>query len=305
MTDEELLLGFEAWQRRQGRARRTVESHRQRLGEFLEFSRGRRLAPAFWREEHLAEFDRCLRQRGASPKTRQSLLQSLRSWLRWAVRQGLLLHDPTRDLVLPNLPPNPRPTLTVRDLERLLANPDPDTWLGLRDLAVLETLYGTGLRLSECVALNLEDLDFTRRVLTVRQGKNGEARSQPIGDHLAGVLARYLEECRPRARPCAAERALFLSRRGSRLLLGGYGNRVHKRARQAGLKSFGPHQLRHAFATHLLEGGAELHQVQALLGHRCLVSTTLYTHVLEEELLEEYRRTHPRARRKRRRRIDL
>lgn len=301
MTADELVLGFEGWLRTRGRAARTLATRRYNLREFLAFASERKLAPVFWREEHLAEFVRCLERRGASPKARKLQLEAVRLLVRWAVRQGHLFHDPTRDLVLRTLPPAPRACLTVGDVERLLASPDPATPLGLRDLAVLETLYGTGLRLAECTALDLSDLDFARRVLVVRAGKNGEPRVQPVEDRLAAVLLRWLEEGRPRFATQPSEPALFLGQRGRRLGSSCYGVIIAQHARQVGLKPFGPHQFRHAFATHLLEGGASLREVQALLGHRCLVSTAVYTHVLEDELIAEYRRTHPRARRRRRR----
>lgn len=177
---------------------------------------------------------------------------------------------------------------------------DPETLLGLRDRAVLETLYGTGVRRGECAALDLQDLDLARRVLLVRKAKNGEPREQPLGDHLAAVLVRYLEECRPELGPRPGEQALFLNRHGRRLDFETYSNLVHRNTRRAGLRPLSPHDFRHAFATHVLEGGAEMREVQALLGHRCLVATAVYTHVITDDLIREYRRTHPRARRKRR-----
>lgn len=300
MTAAQLLRLYCESLRLRGRSPRTVRSYSARLKVFLAFSKSRRLAPAFWREEHLAAFARSLEERGASPRNRRDHLMSLSTMLRWAHRKGHLLVDLTRDLVLPALSSPRRGAISVGEMEQLLAAPDPGTWLGLRDLAVLETLYGTGLRRGECARLELRDLDLSRRLLLVRQSKNGDDREQPVGDHLAAVLTRYLEECRPALRPHVGEQALFLNRSGRHLDFQTYSELVNRNVRRAGLRAMSPHDFRHAFATHLLEGGAEMRHVQALLGHRCLVATAVYTHVIEEDLLREYRRTHPRARRKRR-----
>jgi site-specific recombinase XerD len=248
VTAARLLRAFCDWLRLRGRAARTVRGYTERLQPFLVYSRKRGLAPAFWREEHLAEFVRVLRDRGASERTLYGRLSTLRQWLRWAYRKGHLLTDLTRDLVVPSQPAPRRGAISVDEMEKLLAAPDPETLLGLRDLAVLETLYGTGIRRGECAVLELRDLDLPRRILLVRQAKNGETREQPIGDYLAGVLTRYLEQCRQELRPHAGEQALFLNLRGGkRLDFHTYSDLVNRNARRAGLRRLSPHDFRHAW----------------------------------------------------------
>ncbi len=278
-----------------GRAEETVRRIGQDLFGFAAFCA--QLAPSEVELEHLVAYRRALARRLAEGTVTLRLVR-VRGLLRWAYRANLLLLDPSRELRLRNVPRNLVRVLTPRELAPLFDQPDPRTVLGLRDLAVLETLYGTGLRRAECLALDLADLDFTEHHLRVRRGKGKRARVLPLGAHLEGVLAAYLEHARPELERSKANKALFLSQGGGRLSSSVLDDLVRRSARRAGLGRLSPHGLRHAFATHLLEGGAELPHLKALLGHRSLATTEIYTRVRPGELLGLVRRYHPRGRRR-------
>ena len=223
----------------------------------------------------------------------------LAPFFRWAARRELVLWNPAEDLKSPRFSRPQRRVLNQAETLQLLAQPDPATPYGARDAAILEVFYGTGLRLAENRALDISDVDLARRQLVVREGKGGIPRLMPIGNHLAGVLGRYLEHTRPQLVKAKSTPALWLNNQGQRF--SGLVTTVREHAQAAGFTGVSAHTLRHAFATHLLEGGASVRMVQVLLGHRCLQATQIYTHLVPQELLREFRRTHPRARRKRRR----
>lgn len=220
----------------------------------------------------------------------------VRSFLTWLYQRELILCDLSHGWVLRRPPDPARRVPTVDEVSRLLLVPNVGKLLGLRDKTLLEILYGTGIRARECYALNLDSVDLKLSRL-VFSGKGGKVRSVPMGLCLRQCLQRYLE-IRDNFGPPPEERALLLNSHGRRLALGHLGGIVRATAKTAGLETLSPHALRHAFATHLLEAGADLAYIQALLGHRAMTSTAIYTRVRPLELLREHRRTHPRARRK-------
>lgn len=232
---------------------------------------------------------------GARPRTTARLLSSLRRFYRWQRREGLIDIDPTADVALPQvgrLLPKP---LGEQAVERLLDAPDPDTALGLRDKAMLELLYGSGLRVSELISLCLDQIDLYQGVVRVH-GKGGKSRLVPMGECALDWLQRYLDESRPtllRQRLCSA---LFVTSRGSAMTRQAFWYRVRNLAVQAGFEaSVSPHTLRHTFATHLLNHGADLRAVQLLLGHDNLSATQIYTHVALQRLQDLHREHHPRG----------
>ncbi len=222
---------------------------------------------------------------------------AVRSFHRFLVREGEAAQDPSGAVVRPRLPRSlPRP-LPVDEVLRLLSEPQEDTPAGLRDRAVLETLYGAGIRVSELTGLDVDDVDLEEGSARVF-GKGGKERDVPLGTYACQALAAYLTRSRPVLAVGRSRGALFLSQRGGRLSRQACGRLVAEYARRAGIRTrVTPHTLRHSFATHLLEGGADVRVVQELLGHASVATTQVYTLVTEEHLREVYFTTHPRARR--------
>jgi integrase/recombinase XerD len=255
------------------------------------------------REEHLVSYARELRtvegKRGriATISTQRSFLSTVRGFFAYLERRALILRDPSRELVMPNAERLPRAVPSEAQVRRLLQAPFPGSPRGLRDRAILEVLYGTGLRVSECVRLDVVDLDLAEGTLLVRDGKGKKDRIVPVGGRAALALELYLREARSCFRKSSQERALFVSTLGGRLTRGAVEARV--RALQKSIASpvwISPHVLRHACATHLLKGGADIRHVQELLGHKRLETTALYTRVNVKDLAEVLARAHPRER---------
>jgi integrase/recombinase XerD len=223
-------------------------------------------------------------------------LSSVRSLHRFLVRDGDLSRDPAVGVVRPKLPRSlPRP-LSVEDVDRLLAVGSDATAKDMRDRAVLETLYGAGLRVSELVGLDVDDLDLEEGSVRVL-GKGSKEREVPLGRCACAAIAAYLTRARPQLATPRSRSALFLNQRGGRLTRQGAATILKGRVRLAGIgKRVTPHTLRHSYATHLLEGGADVRVVQELLGHASVATTQIYTLVTKEHLREVYFTAHPRAR---------
>jgi integrase/recombinase XerD len=222
----------------------------------------------------------------------------------WLAKTRVIFPNPAEAIELPSvtaaLPPRP---LTHRQVERILGRIDLCDPLGLRDRAIIETLYSTGIRHGELRALDVDDVDATVGLLCIRHGKGGKGRIVPIGDRAVHWLERYLTEVRPRHLLCPDEKAMFLSVEGGRLC----DERINERLKRLGMKQHRRvHLFRHTVATVMLERGADLRYVQELLGHRQITTTTVYTRVSIDALKKVHQRTHPaeRARPKRRRRRD-
>lgn len=235
-----------------------------------------------------------LQQRGLAPSSIARKLAALRSFYSYLVRRDVLPRHPLRGVGTPKQPHRLPRYLTVEETVALLQAPDTTTAQGLRDRAILELLYASGLRGGELVRLNVGDVDWGRRELRVH-GKGDKMRIALVGRPALQALQRYLYEGRPQlANKERASKALFLNRFGGRLSSRSVRSLVTRHARQAGLdESISPHTLRHTFATHLLEGGADLRTVQELLGHARLTTTQRYTHVSRRHLREAYGRIFP------------
>lgn len=234
-----------------------------------------------------------LKSRGYSKATMARKLASLRSFFKFLCRDGYLKFNPARAMRTPKLDKKLPLFLGLGEMLKLLGAPSCDTLLGLRDRAILETLYSTGIRVSELVGLNIENVDFIGGVLKV-YGKGKKERLTPIGDKALRVIRAYLDR---RSLPVGGGRnALFLDKSGRRLLGQSVRGIVAKYIHRLSLKeNISPHTLRHTFATHLLDRGADLRSVQELLGHLNLSTTQIYTHVTTERLKSVYDKTHPRA----------
>jgi integrase/recombinase XerC len=240
----------------------------------------------------LRRYSAWLTGQGYAASTVARRLASLRSFFRYLRRQGVVGSDPSSGLRNPKQRRRLPRLLRVDDVIRLLDTVPTDTPPGVRDRAMLETLYGGGLRVSELVGLNLPDLDFDQDLIRVR-GKGQRERLCPVGQMAVHWLKRWVPL---RQAKRANDLALFLNQRGSRLTSRSVGRLLEAHLLRAGLvNAASPHTLRHSFATHLLDRGADLRSVQELLGHRNLTTTQIYTHVTQERLLDIYHETHPRA----------
>lgn len=223
-------------------------------------------------------------------------LSAVRSFHRFLLREGAIERDPAAAVIRPRLPRSlPRP-LPLDDVQRILAAPPDATDVGRRDRAVLETLYGAGLRVSELTGLDVDDVDLEEGSVRVL-GKGSTERDVPLGRYACDAIAAYLTRSRPQLATARSRAALFLNQRGGRLTRQGVAGILAKAVAAAGVeRRVSPHTLRHSFATHLLEGGADVRVVQELLGHASVATTQVYTLVTNEHLREVYFTTHPRAR---------
>ena len=230
-----------------------------------------------------------------SAGTQANLITAVRMFFAWAVRTRRVVADPTVDLVRPRLPQRlPRAVLSASEAERVLARPDTATALGLRDRAILEVLYSTGIRRMELIGLDLPDLDAERGVLFIREGKGRKDRFVPIGERAIHWTHRYLDRSRPRLVRARDPGALFLAARGARVRPSRLTERLHGYVLASGVgKSGSCHIFRHTMATLMHEGGADIRDLQEMLGHALLTTTQIYTHVSIARLKEVHSRTHP------------
>ena len=236
-----------------------------------------------------------LKQQDRQPRSRARLISTLRRFYRHMVHEGRLQQDPSALVASPKLGRNLPKSLTEPEVEALLAAPDINDALGLRDRTMLELLYGCGLRVSELVQLTMPQINLHQGVLRVI-GKGSKERLIPFGEEAHVWLERYLSEARPQLLHGKVSAFLFPTRRGEDMTRQGFWYLIKRHAQRAGItKHLSPHTLRHAFATHLLNHGADLRVVQMLLGHSDLSTTQIYTHVASERLKSLHARHHPRG----------
>ncbi len=273
----------------------TMRSYQHDLGlycNYLGTTQGEGADPTAADPIRLRRYSAWLTGQGYAASTVARRLASLRSFFRYLRRLGSVSADPSAGLRNPKQPRRLPRLLCVDDVIRLLDGIPTDLPPGVRDRAMLETLYGGGLRVSELVGLNLDDLDFDQELIRVR-GKGRRERLCPIGGLACHWVKRWIPNRRPKHEH---EKAVFLNQRGSRLTTRSVGRLLAAHLLRAGLvNAASPHTLRHSFATHLLNRGADLRSVQELLGHRNLTTTQIYTHVTPERLLDIYHEAHPRA----------
>jgi integrase/recombinase XerC len=277
----------------------TVKSYREDLTQAIDFFRergGAALRPEQINTRLLRTFVAWLHEQGYARTTISRRIAAVRSWCRFLCRQGTMEKNPADGLRGPKLDRKLPHFLNRSDVDRLLAAPGEGAGLVLRDRAILETLYSAGLRVSELVSLELGDIDLSEGIATVR-GKGKRERLALIGDEARKAIALWLE-----ARAALLEgigrrsEAVFLNKNGTRLSTRSVGRLLVKYLRKTGLDPrTTPHTLRHTFATHLLDAGADIRGVQELLGHKNLTTTQIYTHVSTQRLQDSYRKAHPRA----------
>jgi integrase/recombinase XerD len=281
-----------------GLSANTISAYRRDLNKFEEFARKRKLSLESVRRDDLVDFLAGLYRQKLESRTVARQLVTLRNFFRFAQIQGLITEDPSINLESPKIRRHLPGYLRLEEVEKLLEQPDSKTPTGLRDRAMLEVLYSTGLRVSELISLGVNDLDA--KVGCVRCiGKGDKERIVPVGKKALGMVEKYLREGRPqllRSAKASSGPALFINRRGAALSRVGVWKILSAYGRRAGLRvALTPHMLRHSFATHLLERGADLRSVQLMLGHADISTTQIYTHVVEERLKQIYKAHHPRA----------
>jgi len=279
-----------------GLSSNTVSAYRRDLVKFAEFARKRKLSLEGVSRDDLVDFLAALYRQKLDSKSVARHLVTLRNFFRFAQIQEHIAEDPSVNLESPKIRRSLPGYLRLEEVERLLNQPDVKTPLGLRDRAMLEVLYSTGLRVSELIGLRVADLDT--RVGNVHCiGKGDKERIVPVGKKALAIVEKYLRDARPRLLGKApGSPALFVNRRGAPLSRVGVWKILSAYGRRAGMRvALTPHMLRHSFATHLLERGADLRSVQLMLGHADISTTQIYTHVVEERLKQIYKAHHPRA----------
>ncbi|RNC69577.1 MAG: site-specific tyrosine recombinase XerD [Desulfuromonadales bacterium] len=279
-----------------GLARNSIDSYSRDMAEYLNFLDGRGLSePKAIRPLDVADFLAHLKGRGLAPRSRARALSAVRMFHRFLLVEGYVDANPTAIIEAPRTLAKLPQILTGREVEALLAAPAGDGAREVRDRAMLELLYATGLRVSELVTLAVRDVNVNAGYL-MAFGKGGKERLVPAGDAACAAVARYLSEVRPVMDRGEDNPYLFLTRLGDRMTRQAFWNIIKKRAIEGGIrKSISPHTLRHSFATHLLENGADLRSVQAMLGHADLSTTQIYTHVTRERLKRIHEEFHPRG----------
>lgn len=283
-----------------GASPHTLSGYGHDLGEYVGFLESRAITgiESVARDDVTA-FISMLRAEALAPSTIERKVSAIKAFHKFLVREGITANHPTARLPLPKVPDRLPDVVSIDDIDRLLSQPFADTPSGLRDRALLEVLYGCGLRVSEAVGLDVTDLDLAEGFLRVF-GKGSKERLVPIGGMASQALDAYLRCGRAHLRAkrslSANESAVFLNQRGGRMTRQSVFNIVRRCGALVGLDELHPHTLRHSFATHLLEGGADLRSLQEMLGHADISTTQVYTHVDRRHIREEYLSTHPRAR---------
>ncbi len=279
-----------------GASRHTVEAYRRDVEHLAQFLAGRATtSPDRATAAQLREFVFHLKDLGLAATSIRRHVSAARTYYRFLLGEGLVVRDPTERLASPKRWRTLPSVLTVAEMERLLAAPHADDPLAWRDRALLEFAYATGARVSELVGIGVADVLFDEGLARLF-GKGGKERLVPVGRRALGAVALYARETRPRLEKGRGRGRLFLNARGGPLSRVGAWGIIKRSAAAAGLtKRVTPHTLRHTFATHLLEGGADLRAVQEMLGHADLSTTQLYTHVDREYLRSVHRTYHPRA----------
>ena len=293
-TQLDLYLDYLTVER--GLAPNTRASYSADLLKFLTYLKDRGISD--WSQVRYSEVMGFLSQsqeQGLAPRSRARLLSALRGFFKFMVRDNYLRESPVATLTSPRLRRQLPSVFSIAEIERLLARPNTKLPLGQRDAAMLELLYGSGLRVSELVTLTLGRVNLEVGFLVVL-GKGSKERIVPVGEAATEAVRHYVLESRPRLLKGRMTETLFVTNRGAAMTRQGFWKLIKKYGREAGLKKeLTPHSLRHSFATHLLERGADLRSVQMMLGHADISTTQIYTHVARERLREVHKKYHPRA----------
>ena len=273
----------------------TIQAYRRDMAKFAVFAGERKVGVTGLRREHVVDFLGTLYRRNLDSRSVARHLVTIRHFFRFLLLEGAIESDPAANIESPKFRQSLPEFLSVDEVDRLLRQPDKNDVVGIRDRAMIELMYSTGLRVSELCGLRVSDLQMEPGCLRCI-GKGNKERLVPVGKRALEAVRDYLREARHAFSRGVASPYLFLNQKGHKLnriafwkILGEYG-------RKAGLrKSLTPHMLRHSFATHLLDRGADLRSVQMMLGHSDISTTQIYTHVVEERLKQVYKAHHPRA----------
>ncbi len=279
---------------------RTVESYQQDIWQFIDFMSddlkipGEQVHPRDVNHLVVRKHLAILQRNGLKRTTIARKMASLRAFFRFLNREEIIAVNPIMDVSTPKMQKRLPQVLYQDEAWMLVEAPDTRNPAGLRDRAIMETLYSSGLRVSELVGMNFKDVDFSLGFIRV-MGKGAKERIVPLGSYASSALERYINAGRPALNKKNIE-ALFLNKNGGRLTARSIRNIIDKYVGQVSIqRKISPHTLRHSFATHLLDGGADLRTVQELLGHVKMSTTQIYTHVSKEKLMSVYEKNHPRA----------
>jgi integrase/recombinase XerD len=276
-----------------GLADNTVQSYSRDLFRFFDFLNAKKLSPLRTTQDDLTDYMGSLKQT-LSARSCARNLSALRMFFRFLVSDGKIKSSPARLLEAAKLPQRLPGILSAQEVDLLLSQPDDSNHLGQRDKVLMEILYATGLRVSELVGLKISNVNLEAGYVRI-VGKGSKERIVPMGSEALDTLKTYLSEGRPRLLKGRSSSYLFLNLRGTPISRQGFWRVIKKYGRSAGIgKQITPHKLRHSFATHLLEGGADLRSVQVMLGHADISTTQIYTHITRERLKQVHERYHPR-----------
>jgi integrase/recombinase XerD len=278
----------------------TITAYRNDLGGLAEFA-GKQLSAPSWpgfNRQHMLSYMLDLKERGYVATTMARKVAAARSFFGFLLAEGAIRNDPTENMSSPSVGKALPKPISISQVHQLLEQPAKiDTSEAKRDRAMLELLYASGMRISELVALNLGDVHTNGDYFVKAFGKGRKERIIPLYEQIARTVQQYIDEDRPKLAHGKKESALFLNARGERLTRQGFWQKLKEYARDAGLNEhISPHTLRHSFATHMLNGGADLRSVQELLGHANISTTQVYTHLTTDHLRRTYDKSHPRAR---------
>ena len=290
----DLVAGFYNYLRvERGLSANTLIAYRHDLDKLANYSNSIGKALAALEREDLIQFIQHLHQSGLEAKSIARAMVTIRSFFKYLILDGFLKRDPSANLESPKSWQSLPKFLLPDEVDRLLAAPDVATETGLRDKAMLEVLYATGLRVSELVNLKVEDLNLDLGYL-ITLGKGSKERTVPLGQSAIGWVRKYLT-VRPRLLGKKTSSLMFITAKGGVLTRQAFWKLIVEYGNQAKIGHITPHLLRHSFATHLLENGADLRSVQMMLGHSDISTTQIYTHITNERLKQIYKKFHPRA----------
>ena len=273
----------------------TIQAYRRDMAKFAAFAGKRGLGTAEVRREHVVDFLGTLYRRNLDSRSVARHLVTIRHFFRFSLTEGVIDDDPAANIESPKFRQSLPEFLSVDEVDRLLRQPDANDTVGIRDKAMIELMYSTGLRVSELCGLRVSDLQMDPGCLRCI-GKGNKERLVPVGHKALEAVQAYLREARKDLSRGVTSPYLFLNQKGHKLNRIAFWKTLGEYGRKAGLrKALTPHMLRHSFATHLLDRGADLRSVQMMLGHSDISTTQIYTHVVEERLKQVYKAHHPRA----------